>query len=105
MQKGSDLDDQTESTDQLEIMTTKEVLERLKIGRTKLFELKRAGKLVPGRHFIRNGRYLRFIWVPDLIKSINEKPAKYSKLTSIQPEVARKKTNNPANGSAINLDY
>ena len=64
----------TKSSDFFEILTTKEVLERLKIGRTKLFELMKKGTLTPGRHFFKNGRVLRFVWGIDLIEAIHEEP-------------------------------
>jgi len=66
----------TKSSDFFEILTTKEVLERLKIGRTKLFELMKKGTLTPGRHFFKNGRVLRFVWGIDLIEAIHDEPGK-----------------------------
>lgn len=64
----------TKASDFFEILTTKEVLERLKIGRTKLFELMKKGTLTPGRHFFKNGRVLRFVWGIDLIEAIHDEP-------------------------------
>ena len=66
------MDQSTQSYEFSEILTTKETLKRLKIGRTKLFDLMKKGTLVPGRHFFKNGRVLRFVWGPELIIAMHE---------------------------------
>lgn len=59
----------------MEIITIEEAIVRLKIGRTKFFEiLKKGGRLIPGQHYFKNGRVLRVVWSIDLIKAINEVP-------------------------------
>ena len=89
----------------LEIVTTSELLERLKIGRTKLFELKKNGTLTPGRHFFKNGRILRFVWGADLIEAIHEN-------TNAEPSPTNQQFKTPAmpiprasTKSTINLNY
>lgn len=92
-------------SDFFEILTTEEVLARLKIGRTKLFELKKKGKLIPGRHFFKNGGILRFVWGPDLIMALHEDPAQNTQTTD-QKNKASKQNQSVANKrSPINMEY
>ena len=92
-------------SDFYEILTTVETLTRLKIGRTKLFQLIKRGALIPGRHYFKNGRVLRFIWSRDLIEAINEKPVKEPELTIQQAKNLSTKTIRTVKKSTINLDY
>jgi hypothetical protein len=56
-----------------EILTPIEFAERLKIGRSKLFEWMRDGVLVPGKHFVKIDRIVRFYWSDDILFTL-EKP-------------------------------
>ena len=95
----------TEPSDFLEILNTEELLRRLKIGRTKLFELKRNGKVVPGRHFFQNGRVLRWVWGPDLIEALHENPVEKPAPTNQQPKQSGMNTTRATMKSTINLNY
>lgn len=53
-----------------EILTPEEFAERLKIGRSTLFDWMNKGILVPGRHFMKVGRILRFVWSDDIVASL-----------------------------------
>ena len=55
-----------------EILTPEEFASRLRIGRSTMFEWVRHGILQPGRHYIKVGRILRFIWSDDLVTSLAE---------------------------------
>ncbi|MBA7709776.1 hypothetical protein ES703_118701 [subsurface metagenome] len=88
-----------------EIVTTSELLKRLKIGRTKLFELKKNGTFTPGRHFFKNGRVLRFVWGADLIEAIHENTDDEPSPTNQQPKRPTMTTVHATNKSTINLDY
>lgn len=55
-----------------EILTPEEFAQKLRIGRTTLFEWKRKGILVQGEHYIRIGRVVRFLWTDDLFASLRE---------------------------------
>lgn len=55
-----------------EILTPEEFARKLRIGRTTLFAWKRKGILVRGRHYIRIGRVVRFLWTDDLPASLRE---------------------------------
>jgi hypothetical protein len=53
-----------------EILTPEEFAQRLKIGRSSLFEWLRKGVLVQGKHYFKVGRVLRFVWSDELIASL-----------------------------------
>ena len=96
---------QEDSADLIEILSTKEVLERLKIGRSKLFELKKSGKLRPGLHYFQNGRVLRFIWTLDLLQAIHDEPlAQYDKFTQESEGADTIKSSTPRK-SPIDFEY
>lgn len=56
-----------------ELLTPEEFSERLKIGRSTLFEWLGKGILIPGKHYFKIGRVLRFIWSDELIQSLLER--------------------------------
>lgn len=55
-----------------EILTLMEFAERLKVGRSTVFEWLRQGVFLPGKHFIKVGRVLRFIWSDDIVATLAE---------------------------------
>jgi len=56
-----------------ELLTTEEFAERLKIGRSTLFEWLGKGILVPGQHYFKIGRVLRFVWSDELVQCLLER--------------------------------
>ena len=56
-----------ESLDAFESLRIDQYAKRLKVGRTTIFKWKKEGTLVPGRHFIKKGKIVRYIWARDLI--------------------------------------
>ena len=92
------------SADSIKILSTEEVLERLKIGRSKLFELKKSGKFIPGRHYFQNGRVLRIIWSSDLLQAIHEDPIPQSDKSKKPESSDAIKTAAPGK-SQINFEY
>jgi hypothetical protein len=94
-----------QSLNDFEILTTKELLIRLKISRTKLCELKRKGTLIPARHYIQNGRVLRFVWGADLIETIHENPEEKEETTDERTRKSKAFPRHRAGRGAINLDY
>lgn len=80
-----------------ELLTVEEFAQKLKIGRSTLFDWVNKGILVRGKHFIKIGRILRFIWSDDMFASLAEAAAVK------QPAAARKKTSSITPG--INWDY
>ena len=95
----------TETYHPFEVLTLKEFAIRMKVGRTKIFEWKRNGTLIPGRHFIQNGRIQRFIWRLDLIQEIHASQRQLPKDDNKQfkPQCTRK--HRQKNNCTINLDY
>jgi hypothetical protein len=93
-----------------EILTAEEFAQRLKIGRSSLFEWMRKGILIPGKHYFKLDRVLRFVWsetvITDLLQQTdtgsvaggNLPPAK---LPVCQPHGRRKGNSKPQ----INWDY
>lgn len=69
-----------------EILTTIEFAGRLKIGRSKLFEWMRDGVLVPGKHFVKIDRIVRFYWSDDILFTL-EKP----KAKTMTPKISNNK--------------
>ena len=101
----SNLDQSLKSSDFLEILTTKETLKRLKIGRTKLFDLMKKNTLVPGRHFSKNGRILRFVWGPELIIAMHENPDNDPAPTNQGAKKSATNKTRSTKKSSINLHY
>jgi hypothetical protein len=95
----------TKSSDSFEILTTKETLERLKIGRTKLFQLMKKGTLTPGRHFFKNGRVLRFVWGIDLIEAIHDDPGEAFAQTEQRSETLKPYKDIAVGRSPMNMTY
>lgn len=52
------------------VLTPEEFAHRLKIGRSTLFDWLAKGILLPGRHYFRVGRILRFIWSDEVIADL-----------------------------------
>lgn len=93
------------ASNDFEVLTTKEVLMRLRISRTKLFELKRDGSLIPGRHFFKNGRVLRFVWSSDLIEALNEQPTETQSQKNRKSKGIKRNPKRFPKKSPINLSY
>lgn len=53
-----------------EILTPEEFAQRLKIGRSTLFEWLSKGILIQGKHYFRVGRILRFAWSQELVADL-----------------------------------
>lgn len=58
-----------------DILTPEEFAQRLKIGRSTLFDWIRSGILVSDVHFVKVGRVLRFSWRDDVLFTL-KKPTK-----------------------------
>lgn len=81
-----------------EILTLQEFTDRLKIGRSTLFVWLRQGVLLPGKHFIKVGRVLRFIWSEDILTALAEATVKPS-----QP--LKQKPSSRSSKPVINWEY
>ena len=93
-----------------EVLTPEEFAERLKIGRSTLFEWLRKGVLIPGKHYFRVGRVLRFIWSDELIISLLDQTVSVSasdgNLPTAKPHVCQPHGTKKGSGKPqINWDY
>lgn len=55
-----------------ELLTPTEFAAKLKVGRSTLFDWLRQGLLVPGKHYFKVGRVLRFVWDDNTIATLLE---------------------------------
>lgn len=93
-----------------ELLTPEEFANKLKIGRSTLFEWIGKGILLPGKHYFKIGRVLRFVWSDELIQLLLERTVTISIEGDIlsQPQmVAPKKSIKPGNNNktGINWEY
>jgi excisionase family DNA binding protein len=58
-----------------DILTPEEFAQRLKIGRSTLFDWIRSGVLASDIHYVKVGRVLRFVWRDDVLFTL-KKPTK-----------------------------
>ena len=88
-----------------ELINLEEFAKRMNVGRTTVFQWIKEGKLLPGRHFIKIGKVIRFEWGPELLKKLHEDsnpipgtaPASKPQRSRSQTSASRK--------PVINLDY
>jgi hypothetical protein len=78
--------------------------QKLDVGRSTVHEWIRIGRLVPGIHFIKIGRVIRFLWGDELIQRLLEDSA----VGSYAPTARNSTKSVPRSYSketVINLDY
>ena len=81
----------------VDILTAEEFAYRLKIGRSTLFDWLSKGVLVPGKHYVRIGRVLRFMWTDDIVASLAE--------ATMQPKPVVKQSRPTLTRPGIDWDY
>lgn len=84
-----------------EILTPEEFARRLKIGRSTLFDWMNKGILVPGKHYFKVGRILRFVWSDEVVASLLESLSMSPK----SGQVSSKKSRPATAKDSINWDY
>ncbi len=57
-----------------EVILIDEFARRLKISRATIFEWKKKGVLVPGRHYFQRGKVLRFFWDRGVVAELDNSP-------------------------------
>lgn len=91
-----------------ELLTPEEFANKLKIGRSTLFEWIGKGILLPGKHYFKVGRVLRFVWSDELIQSLLERTVTIDvdgdKLLSVSRQINSIKSANKKK-PGINLEY
>ena len=92
--------------EQIEIISLEEFAKRMGVARTTVFEWIKRVKLLPGRHFIKMGRVIRFEWGPDLLKKLYE-DSDAATVTSpnVKPQPTRSSRTGSKQKAAIDLDY
>ncbi len=85
-----------------EVLTLEEFMERMKIGRTTVHKWKSIGRLQPGKHFIKNGRVVRFIWTKEVILDLCD--PKIMKVGPVEGP-AKKRIPGQKRKIGVNLDY
>ena len=101
----STLTELMELSDNIELLPVEEYAKRFCVSRTTVFEWKKSGILIPGRHYIKIGRTLRFIWCSEAIRELHESNAqntgchkKQTNNSTMTKTVSHKK-------SSINMEY
>jgi len=90
----------------IEIISLEEFAKRMGVARTTVFEWIKRGKLLPGRHFMKIGRVIRFEWGPDLLKKLYE-DSDAATVTShnVKPPQTPSSRAGSKRKAAIDLDY
>jgi len=90
----------------IEIINLEEFAKRMSVARTTVFEWIKTGKLLPGRHFFKIGRVIRFQWGPDLLKKLYEdSDAPAITPHTVKPPPSRSGRAESRRKAAIDLDY
>jgi hypothetical protein len=92
-------------TDNIELLSVGEYAKRFCVSRTTIFEWKKNGILIPGRHYIKICRTLRFVWCPEVISELHESNSRNTENKNkhtIKLEMSKKASNKK---SAINMEY
>lgn len=87
-----------------EFLLIDEFAERLKVGRSTIFDWKKKGILKAGRHYIKQGRVLRFFWAKDVLLNLDENTAP-SPGNEQKAEAHLPKEKSVPRKVGINLDY
>lgn len=80
-----------------EVLTAEEFAQKLRIGRSTLFGWLQQGVLKPGKHFIKVGRVLRFIWSDDTVASMAE--------AAVRPKHSYRNKRQSSTKAGIDWDY
>lgn len=83
-----------------EMITAEEFALRLKVSRSTVFDWMRRGILRQGRHFVRIGRVVRFVWSEELVARLLEDSS-----PSQEETVKRTTAKRPKGTNRINWDY
>ena len=57
-----------------ELLLIDEYAERLKVGKSTIYQWKALGILKPGKHFFQVGKTIRYLWSLDHIMELNSEP-------------------------------
>lgn len=88
----------------IEILTAEEFAERMKIGRSTVFDWMKKRVLQAGKHYIKQGRKILFVWSDELIISLLESSAQTDGTKAAQPDSTNKPKNTQIKKTPINWD-
>ena len=83
-----------------ELLPVDQFAQRLHLSRATVFSWMQKGILQQGRHYLKFGRVLRFVWSAELIASLLSDSANDQRVTTVQV-----RTSKPAKANPINWDY
>ncbi len=87
------------------LLTVDGYAEQFGVCRTTVFEWKRNGILVEGRHFIKIGKILRFFWGLDVIRDIVNYGSQQPNPSKSSSEISTQKLSINKRKNRINIDY
>lgn len=80
-----------------ELLTVEQFAQRLQVSRATVFAWVHKGVLAAGKHYLKIGRVLRFLWSAELLETINQAS---SVVTTALPSLPRQKKT-----GALNWEY
>jgi excisionase family DNA binding protein len=100
----------SENTFQVDMLSIEEFAAKMSVGRTTVHEWLKSGRLRPGRHFIKIGGTIRFIWGAELLQrlledSIEEVPKQEAHTTDIRVNPLPQLPASRKRETQINLGY
>lgn len=60
-----------DTVDKFEVLAIEEFCRRLDICQSQVYRLRNEGKLVPGRHYIKIGKVVRYFWSMEVLRDIH----------------------------------
>jgi len=81
-----------------ELLTVAEFAGRLKVSRSKVFEWLRQSVFIPGEHYVKIGRVLRFVWTEKIVSAL-------SNVATQQHQSANKRSMALKSKQGINWNY
>jgi hypothetical protein len=91
--------------DNIELLPVEEYAKRLCVSRTTVFGWKKSGILIPGRHYIKICKTLRFVWCFEVIRELHESNVQNNRPDKKQTSDSAMNKTNRNNKSTINMDY
>ena len=94
-----------ELADNIELLPVEEYAKRFCVSRTTIFEWKKSGILIPGRHYIKICRTLRFVWCSEVISELHESNSQRTENKKKQKIKSAMSKTTSYKKSAINIEY
>jgi Helix-turn-helix domain len=89
-----------------ELISPEEFAKRWGVSRSTIFNWRKRGRLKAGRHYIKIGRTVKFVWGPELIAKLHEDCLRDDEQARNEQKAKSNKPRSRNVGQAlINLDY